>query len=249
MTQQNKIILVSVVVALMALAALVFFTANKGVGNQELASADQSDDTTNQAQPTDATNGEAAGERAFSADDDPLTTPNPLGEVMLGAANAPVTIIEYSSLTCPHCAAFHAETLPLLKTQYIDKGLVKILFRPFPFDPYATAGAMLVQCVADHQRVTFLDILFQRQSTWMSAQDPTAALQAIARQAGLSDDDFVVCLKDQKIFKGVRMMQKAATEQLGVRSTPTFFINGKKLEGNHPIADFEKILKPLVADN
>jgi protein-disulfide isomerase len=177
-----------------------------------------------------------------------LDTPNPLGEIALGEADAPVTIVEYSSLTCPHCGAFHRETLPALTEKYIDKGLVKIHFRPFPFDPYATAGAMLAHCVGPAARVSFLDILFKRQQQWIQAEQPMTALQALAQQAGLSESDFVVCLKDQNRLDGIRQMQTRAAEELGVRSTPTFFINGDKLEGNQPLAAFEKLIKPILAD-
>lgn len=175
-----------------------------------------------------------------------LQTPNPLGEIVLGQADAPVTIVEYSSLTCPHCGAFHRDTLPKLKKQYIDEGLVKIYFRPFPFDPYATAGAMLAQCVAPKARVNFLDILFKRQQQWIQSEKPMDALLAFARQAGLSEADFVVCLKDEAKLEGIRQMQSAAAEELGVRSTPTFFINGEKLEGNRGLDEFDKRIKPKL---
>ena len=177
-----------------------------------------------------------------------LETPNPLGEIVLGRDDAPVTIVEYSSLTCPHCGAFHRDTLPALTEKYIDRGLVKIYFRPFPFDPYATAGAMLAHCVNPSARVSFLDILFKRQEQWIQDENPINALQAMAKQAGLSESDFVVCLKDQKRLDGIREIQSRAAEELGVRSTPTFFVNGDKLEGNQPLAAFEKMLKPLLAD-
>lgn len=175
-----------------------------------------------------------------------LETPNPMGEIVLGNADAPITIVEYSSLTCPHCGAFHRDTLPKLKKQYIDAGLVKIYFRPFPFDPYATAGAMLAQCVAPKAQVNFLDILFKRQQQWIQSEQPMDALLAFARQAGLSEADFVVCLKDESKLESIRQMQAAAADELGVRSTPTFFINGEKLEGNRGLDAFDKIIKPQL---
>ena len=108
---------------------------------------------------------------------------------------------------------------------------------------------MLAQCVAPKQRVAFLDILFQRQGQWLSSEKPIENLQSLARQAGLSEDDFVVCLKDENVLNGVREMQKAASEELGVRSTPTFFVNGSMLEGNLPIEEFEALIIPnLPAD-
>ncbi len=178
--------------------------------------------------------------------DNPLENPNPVGEVVLGADDAPVTIVEYSSLTCPHCGAFHVNTLPTLKKKYVDKGLVRFMFRPFPFNSFDTAGAMLVQCVTSKRRAAFLDILFQRQSIWTRSPNPQKSLQQLARQAGLSEDDFFVCLKDNSILEAIRGMQKAAAEKLDVRSTPTFFINGRKLEGNQPLSEFEKYIKPLL---
>ena len=125
---------------------------------------------------------------------------------------------------------------------------MKIYFRPFPFDSYATAGAMLAHCVAPKASVTFLDILFKRQQQWLQAEQPMQVLQGMAKQGGLSETDFVVCLEDQKRLDGIREIQTTAAEELGVRSTPTFFINGEKLEGNQSLAAFEKILKPFLAD-
>jgi protein-disulfide isomerase len=238
-SKQNQLTIAIMIVALVALIA-VFAMRQDGMSGAET--------------------GDAAGSEAVPAigpvgpistpDEDlgALETPNPLGEIVLGNDDAPVTIVEYSSLTCPHCGAFHRDTLPALTEKYIDKGLVKIYFRPFPFDPYATAGAMLAHCVGPSARVSFLDILFKRQQQWIQDENPINALQALAKQAGLSESDFVVCLKDQKRLDGIRDMQSRAAEELGVRSTPTFFVNGDKLEGNQPLADFEKLIKPLLAD-
>ena len=224
------------VIVLVALA--VVFAARENAGDSgQLAGADGG------AAETGGNSVEAAADKG---DGTALGMPNPLGEIALGRDDAPVTIVEYSSLTCPHCAAFHIETLPKLKKAYIETGAVQIKFRPFPFDPFATAGAMLAQCVTPKQRVNFLDILFTRQAQWINSQNPMQDLQALALQAGLSEGDFVVCLKDEKMLNGIRAMQKAAAEQLGVRSTPTFFINGEKLEGNQPLDSFEKIIKPLL---
>ena len=191
---------------------------------------------------------ELAAPLAASSDGDPLATPNPLGELTLGDPAAPITIVEYSSLTCPHCAAFHTETLPALKEKYVDTGQVLVKFRPFPLDPYAMAGAMLAQCVSPVARVAFIDILFARQGMWIASQDPSAELQKIAKQAGLSEDDYIVCLKDESVLAAIRGMQTAAAEKLNVRSTPTFFVNGEKLEGNQPLEVFEEVFIPLLPD-
>lgn len=234
MSQQNKII--AAVIAILVIAAGAFIasrpTEDASVAAVETA-APQAEIVEVEA-PQPASNAGA------------LETPNPMGEIVLGRADAPVTIVEYSSLTCPHCGAFHRDTLPKLKKQYIDSGQVKIYFRPFPFDPYATAGAMLAQCVAPAAQVNFLNVLFKRQMQWIQSEKPMDELQKLARQAGLSESDFVVCLKDESKLESIRQMQSAAAEELGVRSTPTFFINGEKLEGNRGLDEFDKRIKPLL---
>ena len=248
MSKQNQIIIAIVAVV------LVGFVAVFGIGQNIGQNANQNEGNADSAAEAETTQAPGpvgpVGTAAVAQNDDlgALESPNPLGEIVLGQADAPVTIVEYSSLTCPHCGAFHRETLPELTEKYIDKGLVKIYFRPFPFDPYATAGAMLAHCVSPAAQVSFLDILFKRQQQWIQAEQPMSALQAIAQQAGLSESDFVVCLKDQNRLDGIRNIQSRAAEELGVRSTPTFFINGDKLEGNQPLAAFEKVLKPHLAD-
>lgn len=234
MSQQNKIIAAIIAVLVIVGGA---FLASRPAEDTSLAEAETATpqaDTVSAVAPAPLGNGGA------------LETPNPMGEIVLGDADAPVTIVEYSSLTCPHCGAFHRDTLPKLKKQYIDEGLVKIYFRPFPFDPYATAGAMLAQCVAPAAQVNFLDILFKRQQQWIQSERPMDELQRLARQAGLSEADFVVCLKDESRLEAIRQMQSAAAEELGVRSTPTFFINGEKLEGNRGLDEFDKRIKPLL---
>ena len=234
MSQHNKII--AAVIAILVIAAGAFIasrpTEDASVAAVETA-APQAEIVEVEA-PQPASNAGA------------LETPNPMGEIVLGRADAPVTIVEYSSLTCPHCGAFHRDTLPKLKKQYIDSGQVKIYFRPFPFDPYATAGAMLAQCVAPAAQVNFLNVLFKRQMQWIQSEKPMDELQKLARQAGLSESDFVVCLKDESKLESIRQMQSAAAEELGVRSTPTFFINGEKLEGNRGLDEFDKRIKPLL---
>ena len=247
MSQQNKII--AALAAVLVIALVSFFAiggnqADTAVAASETAQGNDAD--TDADTDIDTDDIAAAIEAAQNSTAGALATANPLGEIMMGRADAPVTIVEYSSLTCPHCGAFHRDTLPKLKAQYIDSGKVKILFRPFPFDPYATAGAMLAQCVVPKARVGFLDVLFKRQMQWIQSEEPMQQLQALARQAGLSEADFVVCLKDENLLNGIRYMQKAAAEELGVRSTPTFFINGEKVQGNMPLAEFDKRIKPLI---
>lgn len=204
-----------------------------------------------QTAPTDAMNDEAADSVPMSSADTQvikvkssgaLETPNPLGEISIGDANAPIKIYEYASLTCGHCAAFHSEVLPDLKKQYVDTGLVQFYFRPFPLDPYAMTGAMLVQCAIPQARLAFLETLFKRQLQWMRSDDPLNSLRAYAKQAGMSGENFVMCLQSEANLTAVRIMYNAAKDELGVQSTPTFFVNGEKVAGNIGLEEFKKLI-------
>lgn len=243
MPKQNQVI-VAILVVLAVIAGAIFYLNTIDSAEDDM-SGDAMSENGMVMQDADA-GGDASS--ISGATDDPLGTPNPLGELTLGDPAAPITIVEYSSLTCPHCAAFHTETLPALKEKYIDTGQVMIKFRPFPLDPYAMAGAMLAQCVSPVARVAFIDILFARQGMWIASSDPSAELQKIAKQAGLSEDDYIVCLKDEGVLAAIREMQTAAAETLNVRSTPTFFVNGQKLEGNQPLEVFEELFIPMLPD-
>ena len=163
---------------------------------------------------TSALNIEALAQKASDAE---LLKPNPLGEMVLGAANAPVTIIEYASMTCSHCAHFANTTMPELKKRYIDTGKVRYMLREFPLDPLAAAGFMLARCAAKgdaDKYYTIIDTLFHQQGTWV-VQKPLPPLQAIARQAGLSEQDFNACLANQSMLDKIEAMRKTATEKLG----------------------------------
>ena len=204
-----------------------------------------------QTAPTDAMNDEADDSLLMSSADTQvikvksrgaLETPNPLGEISIGDANAPIKIYEYASLTCGHCATFHSEVLPDLKKQYVDTGLVQFYFRPFPLDPYAMTGAMLVQCAIPQARWAFLETLFKRQLQWMRSDDPLNSLRAYAKQAGMSGENFVMCLQSEANLTAVRSMYTAAKDELGVQSTPTFFVNGEKVAGNIGLEAFKKLL-------
>ena len=169
----------------------------------------------------------------------------PLGDKVLGSDSAPVTIVEYASVTCPHCATFHQKTYPALKSKYIDTGKVKLIFREFPTQPaaVATAGFMLARCAED-KYYPMLDAIFSQQQSW--AQDPYNGLLRIARQAGFSQEKFDACLKDQKLAEQIQAVAQRGNEQFKVESTPTFFINGKKYVGALSMPELEKILEPLL---
>jgi protein-disulfide isomerase len=174
-----------------------------------------------------------------------LHKPGPLGDRIIGAEKAPVTIVEYASITCPACAAFHRETYPTLKSKYIDTGKVRLIFREFPTNPpqVAIAGFMLARCAGD-KYFPMLDAIFEQQQSW--AQDPYNGFLRIARQAGLSEERFESCLKDQKLAEAIQEVAVRGNKEFKVDSTPTFFINGKKYAGVLKVDELEKILEPLL---
>jgi protein-disulfide isomerase len=170
-----------------------------------------------------------------------LMAPNALPDVVEGDANAPVTIVEYASMTCSHCAAFHHEVYPALKKNYIDTGKVKFILREFPLDPLATAAFMLAREMGD-KRDAVVDLLFSQQNNWAFVDKPLDGLANILKQAGLGQDRFEAVLKDQDLYKKVTDVRARANDKFGVNSTPTFFINGEKYQGEITVADFDKII-------
>ena len=177
-----------------------------------------------------------------------LATPGPLGDMSMGAANAPVTIIEYASMTCSHCAHFAEVTFPELKKRYIDTGKVRYILREFPLDPLAAAGFMLAHCAAKDAKDKYFAIvetLFLQQKLWV-VQKPLEPLKTIAKQAGFTDQSFEQCLANQPVLDAIENVRVRGSEKFGVNSTPTFFINGKKLAGDLSIGDLEKEMQPYL---
>jgi len=169
-----------------------------------------------------------------------------LPDIWLGAKDAPVTMIEYASMTCTHCAAFHQETWPTLKSKYIDAGKVRFVLREFPLDPLATAGFMLARCVGPEKRNAIVDLLFTQQKNWAFVPKPVEALESTVKQAGITHDAFEACLKDQKLYDQVNQERDKAGQQFKVDATPTFFINGVRHSGELTVPELDKILAPLV---
>lgn len=162
-----------------------------------------------------------------------------LGELSMGAKDAPVTMIEYASLTCSHCAQFHTTTLPALKEKYINTGKVRLVFRNFVFNQYDLAAATLARCTAPEQSFEMMSALFASQSQWMQGE-PLAGLADIARKSGMNRVKFDACLRNEDIKRSLMDMRKQAMDD-GVTSTPSFFINGKA-HTNGPLEDFIKAL-------
>ncbi len=175
-----------------------------------------------------------------------LAVPGPLGDAWIGAADAKVTIIEYASLTCTHCAHFHETTFPELKKRYIDSGQVRFTLREFPLDPLATAGFMLARADGGVRYYPLSDLLFDTQAKWAFVDKPLNALAQTVRQAGFSQEKFEATLRDQKLFDAVNAVKNRAVEQFKVDSTPTFFVNGQRVPGAVSIEEFEKVIKPLL---
>ncbi|HEV2503116.1 MAG TPA: DsbA family protein [Mesorhizobium sp.] len=187
----------------------------------------------------------AAPQSSGSVDMAELLKPGVLPERQLGKDDAKVTIVEYASMTCPHCAHFHETTLPELKTKYIDTGKARLIFREFPFDPRAEAGFMLARCAGDNY-FPMVDVLFKQQQNWAVAENVKDAMFQLSKLAGFTQETFNACLTDQKLLDQVRSVQKRGADEFKVDSTPTFFINGQTYKGALSIEEMSAIIDPLL---
>ena len=174
-----------------------------------------------------------------------LMRPEALPDMSMGKSGAPVTVIEYASMTCPHCAEFDIVTFPAFKKKYIDTGKVYYILREFPFDPRAEAGFMLARCSKD-KYFAMVDLLFHQQDNWAAANDAKSALLQLSKLAGFTQESFTACLTDQKLLDQIRSVKNRAEKEFGVDATPTFFINGKKYPGAMSIDEMSAIIDPLV---
>jgi protein-disulfide isomerase len=169
-----------------------------------------------------------------------------LPDIALGKSDAPVTIVEYASMTCSHCAAFHANTYPELKRKYVDSGKVRFILREFPLDPLAMAAFMLARCAGDEKRTAIVDLLFAQQKAWAFTEKPVEALANLVKQAGITQEGFEACLKNQDLYEKINKIRDRAAEKFGVKATPTFFINGKKENGELSLEALDKVIEPLL---
>ncbi len=174
-----------------------------------------------------------------------LMQPGALPDQIQGAENAPVTIVEYASMTCSHCATFHTTTYPALKSRYIDTGKARYVLREFPLDPLAAGAFMLARCAGDGKYYPIVDTLFAQQKTWAFAQNPIPPLLKIAKDNGFTEQSFEQCLSNQKLLDGIEEIRQRA-QKFGVTSTPTFFINGKIFRGSLSIEELEKQMQPFL---
>ena len=170
-----------------------------------------------------------------------------VSERSLGDPKAKVTIIEYSSFTCPHCADFHHETFEQIKEAYIDKGLARYVVREFPLDRRAMAASMIARCVPAERYFAFVGLLFRDQQTWARSNDPIADLKVLAQLAGLPAGDVDACLADKELLDAIQARATEAQERDKIQSTPTFLINGTEVSGAQPFSAFQSAIDAALA--
>ncbi|MDE1156165.1 MAG: DsbA family protein [Acidobacteriaceae bacterium] len=181
--------------------------------------------------------------------------PGPLPEMSLGKADAPIKIVEYMSMTCPHCANFHNVTFDAIKTKYVDSGKVQFTIREFPFDPVATAAFMLArsnpqkpeELATPEQYFAMVSMLFKQQRAWAAPADKDVrnALMQTVKIAGYTQQSFETCLTNQKLLDEINNVVKRAADEFGVNSTPTFLINGKKYSGDMSVDTMSALLDSI----
>lgn len=183
-----------------------------------------------------------------------VMTPGTLPEMALGKTDAPVKIVEYMSMTCPHCAHFHNTTFDAIKQKYVDTGKVEFVLREFPFDPRAAAAFMLARCnpqkpedlATPEQYFPMVAMLFKQQQVWAAADDGRGALLQMSKLAGFTEDSFTKCLTNQKLLDEVNATRERGSKDFGVNATPTFLINGKRYSGDMPVDTMSALIDSLL---
>lgn len=166
---------------------------------------------------------------------------------ILGEADAPVTVVEYSSLTCPHCANFHQMTVPGLKEKYVKTGKVRYVIREFPLDRLAFAAAAIARCADKKKYFPFITALYKNQPNWTKGDGNAAQrLFDMAKQVGFTQETFNACLGNKEVIDHIQESRRQGSEDFGVSSTPTIFVNGKKLEGGNSLSELEKAMEPYL---
>ena len=155
-----------------------------------------------------------------------------IADRVLGSANAKITVIEYASMTCPHCAEFHAGPFQILKTEYIKTGKVRFIYRDFPLDRLALAAAMMARCAPKERYYPIVDIIFRTQTNWAKQANPTEALSQIGLLSGISKKTYKACVGNKDIYEGVMKIRNDGEAKFDIQSTPTIIINGKPIKGH-----------------
>jgi protein-disulfide isomerase len=185
----------------------------------------------------------ALAQSAGPVDQKALMEPPAMGEMILGVETAPVTIIEYASASCPHCAAFANDVLPSLTKDYIDTGKMRLIFREFPHNDAAMGAFMVARCAPKERYFPLMEIYFKTQDAWVAK--PLEGLRTIALQAGFTEQTFMACLNNQDVAKNIFAVRQKA-EGFGVQGIPTFFINGERYEGENTLEAFKSKIDSLL---
>jgi len=170
-------------------------------------------------------------------------------DMYLGKPDAKVTVIEYASLSCPHCANFNKEVLPKIKADYIDKGLVRWIFRDYPLNRPAFEAAILAHCASPMRYFSLVDQLFQSQDYWLTQADPLTALKQIGASVGVDDKAFEACLNDEALKNKILTRVQEANDKYKIDATPTFVIKGVTHAGELPYDDFKKLLDQAIGQS
>jgi protein-disulfide isomerase len=174
-----------------------------------------------------------------------LAAASPLGDRVLGQADAPVVMVEYASATCPHCAEFHAKVLPLIKAEYIDTGKVRFIFREFPLDQAALGAFMLARCVPEDKYFATIDLMFRRQGIWMKG-DKAAELLKVTQMAGMDKAGFDACLKRADIAKAIVESSRKAAKDFAIKGTPAIFVNGQMIDGHKEMTEVKAAIDAAI---
>lgn len=231
---------------------LLFVAVGAGIGYYSFTDTvdeDKAEAATTTAAPASTEQAPATGgDENSAAEIKPAASPDALmaaqaDDVLFGKAEAPVSIIDYSSLSCPHCAHFHQEVLPKLAKEFLDTGKVKLIFRHFPLNEPALRAAQLVNCAEGKQRATFINVLFEKQQDWAYTEDFLKALKQLAALGGVDGAAFDSCVTDKAGENRIMESRKMAMDAGQVNSTPTFFINGIMLQRSPTLENFRDAIK------
>ncbi len=231
-----------------AIVVGIVLVGGVGISLSQLLGDDESElAAVSQPRPAPAAETARAGGGAPKAETEFGTIEIGADEFTLGRSDAPITIVEYASLTCPHCARFHADILPALKTEFIDTGKVRIVFRDFPLDRLALAAAMTARCAGRDRYFGFIDTFFARQASWARDSDPLGALGRLARLGGMSQADFDACLKNQAVGDAVLKQRQTGEKTFKINSTPTLIINGAKYSGGLNLDQLRAVIAAMLS--
>ena len=175
-----------------------------------------------------------------------LQASSPLGDLVLGKPDAPVVMIEYASATCPHCAEFHEKLLPAIKSEYIDTGKVRFIFREFPLDQLAVGAFMLARCLPQDKYFEVLDVMFKEQQTWAKSSNPADDLFKITQKFGMDQAEFEACVKREDLAKAIIESSKKAASDFGIKGTPAIFVNGQMIDGHKELAEVKSAIDMAI---